>query len=482
MTKVTPIILDRLAAALAEQGITLKRTHLLQVAAKAFGYSNTHQFTAEDKEDLILPMADYLDTIETNCGELTILGHPDGGIFAVQSQKLLENKGRISDLVLSPYGGLLDIEQARSTALDQIRIKETHVVSIDEADHPVACGNCVWIGKESQCNPIKDISERVMPGEIMPAGECPECGAVAHIVATKVDEPYNANKDLHGIDREVPIYLTSGCCESCIDDGRILDLFGLDYGTFEEDFYPLTKTEEAFIAEDVVTSADERMCALTGYSALYRGEKYIMPSIELPVGKEYDAPDVETVRKTAEDYVRAIMPKVKSLGGNVLIDSGFDQCVVIQILVPFKKVIEIGQDWYETLRWLMVDPRVLKLIANPEYRHEGKDFAVTVSWIGEGNDGDYDPMVPLDHPLLRFDVQRKSAETNEWEDVNDGSYCTQVPAYAAEDIVRALPRYLARQLDEQGGIYPKRLMESLSWTSVTTIEDFLRDEARSLKL
>lgn len=479
MTKTTPILLDRLAGALAEHGITLKRTHLLQVAAKAFGYSNTHQLTADEKEgDFAFPSADYLDTIETNSGYLTILGHPHGGIFAVEKNRFLEKQGRAADLMLSPYGGLINVEKARSAALTK-NGHEDHYYALGEniVDPYVACGNCLWIGRESECNPITDVTERVMPGEIMPAGECPECGAVTHAIATKPDDPNGANKERHGIDSEVPIYLTNGCTESCIEDGKILEAFGLEYGTFEGDFYPLTMAEEAYISEDVVASTDGGVEAITGCSALYRGEKYIMPLIELPVGSDHDAPDLMTVRKNAENYAKAILPKVESLGGNVLIDSSFNECVVIQILIPFTTVMNLNEKWYETMRWMMVDPRGIKLLENPEYRHEGKEFAVTTSWIGEGNEGDYDPMTLNDHPLLRFDVQRKNIETSKWEDVDDGSYCTQIHAYAPQKILEALPRYLTKQIDDQGGYYPKRLMEKLSWTDVIVIEEFLRDEA-----
>jgi hypothetical protein len=50
-----------------------------------------------------------------------------------------------------------------------------------ETDPQTGCGNCGWAGRQSQLKPIQDIFERVAPGEIMPAGECPECGALAHL-------------------------------------------------------------------------------------------------------------------------------------------------------------------------------------------------------------------------------------------------------------------------------------------------------------
>jgi len=42
------------------------------------------------------------------------------------------------------------------------------------------CQNCQATHDEELLNEVKDIHERVAPGEPMPAGECPDCGAVCH--------------------------------------------------------------------------------------------------------------------------------------------------------------------------------------------------------------------------------------------------------------------------------------------------------------
>jgi len=47
----------------------------------------------------------------------------------------------------------------------------------------VACQDCDWTGTESQCKEIDDFHERVSAGEIMPYGQCPECGALCHAEA-----------------------------------------------------------------------------------------------------------------------------------------------------------------------------------------------------------------------------------------------------------------------------------------------------------
>ena len=50
---------------------------------------------------------------------------------------------------------------------------------------PVTCQDCGWKGTVGHCEPIapRHLPERVATGDIMPAGECPECGASAMLDA-----------------------------------------------------------------------------------------------------------------------------------------------------------------------------------------------------------------------------------------------------------------------------------------------------------
>jgi len=41
------------------------------------------------------------------------------------------------------------------------------------------CQYCNWQGPADQCGPLTNAWERVQPGDVMPAGECPECNASA---------------------------------------------------------------------------------------------------------------------------------------------------------------------------------------------------------------------------------------------------------------------------------------------------------------
>lgn len=44
----------------------------------------------------------------------------------------------------------------------------------------VQCQNCDWKGDAGDVRDINHLWERVQPGEVMPYGECPECGALCH--------------------------------------------------------------------------------------------------------------------------------------------------------------------------------------------------------------------------------------------------------------------------------------------------------------
>ena len=41
------------------------------------------------------------------------------------------------------------------------------------------CQYCGWNGPADQCGPLNNAWERVEPGDVMPAGECPKCNASA---------------------------------------------------------------------------------------------------------------------------------------------------------------------------------------------------------------------------------------------------------------------------------------------------------------
>lgn len=43
------------------------------------------------------------------------------------------------------------------------------------------CEDCGWSGSIDDMDRLDDIHERVLPGELMAAGQCPECGSLIGI-------------------------------------------------------------------------------------------------------------------------------------------------------------------------------------------------------------------------------------------------------------------------------------------------------------
>lgn len=90
---------------------------------------------------------------------------------------------------------------------------------------------------------------------------------------------------------------------------------------------------------------------------------------------------------------------------------------------------------------------------------------VKIEWVnlGEGLNGDYDPEDSNDANLLRFDVHRM--ENNDWQSVQDGSYCTMIDVRAPYTV---LQEYLIEFMDKihnDISVHGKsELMEELSWT------------------
>ena len=92
---------------------------------------------------------------------------------------------------------------------------------------------------------------------------------------------------------------------------------------------------------------------------------------------------------------------------------------------------------------------------------EGGGYLVQWVDIGEGNSGEYDSRDPDDVALLRFDIMRRD-EDGEWEQIQDGSYCTQMPVDTPAPILRKALEHILAQIMKAGGSV-KRRAEELSW-------------------
>lgn len=50
----------------------------------------------------------------------------------------------------------------------------------ENSDKACECPACGWTGPEKSTLAISDLDQRIAPGETVPVGECPECGALCH--------------------------------------------------------------------------------------------------------------------------------------------------------------------------------------------------------------------------------------------------------------------------------------------------------------
>jgi hypothetical protein len=91
---------------------------------------------------------------------------------------------------------------------------------------------------------------------------------------------------------------------------------------------------------------------------------------------------------------------------------------------------------------------------------------VEVEWIGEGVDGDFDPSDPEDYPHLRFNVMEYCGD--EWEQIDDTSYCCQVDARSSDEVKLALAKLVLDTVGDDP--HPKRACERLSWTTLADVE------------
>ena len=96
---------------------------------------------------------------------------------------------------------------------------------------------------------------------------------------------------------------------------------------------------------------------------------------------------------------------------------------------------------------------------------------VDLCYIEEGINGNYNPDDPDDIPLLRFDVY--VMVDNEWEPVDDASYCTMLPltismrqeALALSYLMEFF--YSVLHYDPTANV--KKLGERLSWINIENL-------------
>lgn len=103
---------------------------------------------------------------------------------------------------------------------------------------------------------------------------------------------------------------------------------------------------------------------------------------------------------------------------------------------------------------------------------------VRAEWlnIGEGLTGDYNPEDQDDIQLLRFDISVRNH--GKWAEVEDASYCTQMPADTLAPVLEPGLRYILDEYVQTLRAHPfssvKKLGERLSWLSPEDFEEAVK--------
>jgi hypothetical protein len=161
---------------------------------------------------------------------------------------------------------------------------------------------------------------------------------------------------------------------------------------------------------------------------------------------------------------RRLLEAAQALAGALPLDT--DPLTRVEALLPYGEAVKTLEDWAVAAADLLPEKPVVAGALDftaPDLRLERGDVAVTLEWIGEGSDGDYDPTDSGDEPLMRIGVERRV--NGAWEAVDDASYCTNISARASQKGMVLAMQYVLEQVPAAGSI--KRLMERMSWIELT---------------
>lgn len=141
------------------------------------------------------------------------------------------------------------------------------------------------------------------------------------------------------------LFLTSGCCEETgqISAERLVQM-GLGHGEIGGTFYPLTDDESKFIGEHLVQMGSFQ--ALTGYSVLFNGNKYLAPAIEIDFYRDDNRNAVVTKgqAKLENEQLHEMLKKLAAITGGhyrwesdpALEFNDEDGKYVGELLIPFE--------------------------------------------------------------------------------------------------------------------------------------------------
>ena len=158
----------------------------------------------------------------------------------------------------------------------------------------------------------------------------------------------------------IPLTLTNAICENAWGSPELFALLGLEAGSWQDEFYPLTTAEENFISDDVVFGP--QAWAYLGYSVVYLGQKWLAPTMELDFPKEGQAPQdgeyesPEQALEIATQIQNRLEVVFTEFGGQILLNQfTSDTRHELLFLVPFDHAQTFGslEAWKDEIKRLL---------------------------------------------------------------------------------------------------------------------------------
>jgi hypothetical protein len=128
-----------------------------------------------------------------------------------------------------------------------------------EGEGVAECADCGGRCGESDLQRIRHLTERVLPGEPMPAGECPDCGALCHLVVatgsgSDGDDTSRVPASVHSDDWRFEANFDAAAWMSVANDEAIRALHGIGFrGDYAADevalYFEHTNAEIAAVLE-----------------------------------------------------------------------------------------------------------------------------------------------------------------------------------------------------------------------------------------
>ena len=104
-----PVHVDRLARALKDAGVDLRRSKVIEIAAAALGYHNSNEFQAAARRgDLTPPQADPVGDMSLADGTVLVVLRAPGGMPYAIARSTLEGD-RSAAIGITPYGGMVTL-------------------------------------------------------------------------------------------------------------------------------------------------------------------------------------------------------------------------------------------------------------------------------------------------------------------------------------------------------------------------------------